>query len=143
MITGRQTDRQTNKQTDSVTYGGSTLPKNSLHDSYSSTGYCHQSTSSTDSYPQGTSGSLFLNCSNQSKSIIVSQHTKLQRTGVNKTKVIKPKVTFSELNDIKPSENNNHQKLSRSKDVTISFSRTNPNMDTENTHSDDYAYAYR
>ena len=84
----------------------------------------------------------------------MSKHTKLQRTGVNRTKVIKPKVTFSELNDIKPSENNNHQKLSRKKDVTNSFSQITPNMATKNQYfdakiidsylkEDDYAYAYR
>jgi hypothetical protein len=139
---------------DSFGYG-----RDSLHNSYSSTGDSHQSKSSSDyqpvnkshSFAQVTQVSLF---PKKNKSIIVNQHTKLQRTGVNKTKEIKPKVTFSELNDIQPAENNIHQKLSRTKDVTNSFSQTNPNMDTKKPYldakiidsylkEDDYAYAYR
>ena len=133
----------------------------SLRDSYSSTGDSEQSNSTedyqvnrSDGYPQVTHGNQEPECSNQNKSIIFKEHIKLQRTGVNKTKVIKPKVTFSELNDILPAENNKHQKLSITKDVTNSFSETTPNMDTKNPclddkiidsylKEDDYAYAYR
>ena len=64
-----------------------------------------------------------------------------------KTEAIKPKVKFS---DILPTESNRHQKLSRTKDVIISFSHTNPNMDAENPYlntnaylkEDDYAYMH-